>query len=313
MTDCPKFVKCLLNVCPVPSILPLMAGGYLRIGEFSDRVGVSPDLLRAWERRYGLLCPDRSDGGFRLYSDDDVARVGRMAAHLGRGLSAAQAAKFALAPAPADTLGTVPADLTPQEGLEQLEQALYGFDEVAAHDVFDRLLAAYSLESVLRDVVVPYLSRVGGRWAAGEVTIAQEHFASSVLRGRLLSLARGWGVGDGPMALLAAPPGEDHDLALLAFGLVLWRRGWRVTFLGADTPPDALSDAIGRVAPALVVIAAVDPEAMERVGGVLGDLDGSVTAAVGGPGASAAFAQRVGALHLDTDPVTAAERLPVPV
>jgi MerR family transcriptional regulator, light-induced transcriptional regulator len=289
-----------------------MAGGYLRIGEFSERVGVSPDLLRAWERRYDLLCPDRSSGGFRLYSDEDVARVERMADHLRRGLSAAQAARFALDPDQQGGPGPAADALSPQDGLEHLDAALHAFDEVAAHDVLDRLLSSLPLETVLRDVVLPYLARVGARWAEGEVTVAQEHFASSILRGRLLALARDWGTGAGPLALLAAPPGEDHDLALLVFGLVLWRRGWRITFLGADTPPDALSDTVARVGPELVVVATVDPAALERAGEELAALSAGVALALGGPGATAAFAERVGARLLGTDPVTAAEELPSP-
>ena len=70
--------------------------GHLRIGELSRRTGASVDLLRAWEKRYGLLDPDRSEGGFRLYSDDDVARVRAMQAHLVDGLAAAEAARRAL-------------------------------------------------------------------------------------------------------------------------------------------------------------------------------------------------------------------------
>jgi MerR family transcriptional regulator, light-induced transcriptional regulator len=284
-----------------------MIGGYLRIGEFSERVGVSPDLLRAWERRYGLLCPERSEGGYRLYSDDDVARVERMAAHLERGLSAAQAARFARDP---DEAPGTPRSL--DEGLEQLDAALLAYDEAAAHEVLDRLLTAWPLEIVLRDVVLPFLRRVGERWATGELTVAQEHFASSLLRGRLLALARGWSNGDGPLAVLAAPPGEDHDLPLLIFGLALWRRGWRITFLGADTPPDALSDAVERLGAAAVVLAAVDPEALERMNGELAGWGATVALAVGGAGATPALAERLGALLLDTDPVSAAERLPLP-
>ena len=68
----------------------------LRIGELSRRVGVPVESLRAWERRYGLVAPSRTRGGFRLYGEDDVARVLAMRSHLDEGLSAAQATPFAL-------------------------------------------------------------------------------------------------------------------------------------------------------------------------------------------------------------------------
>ena len=290
---------------------PVMNGGYLRIGAFSERVGVTPDRLRVWERRYDLLTPDRSAGGYRLYSDEDVERVRRMTDHLARGLSAAQAARLAALPADGATTETGVADLSIDAALDGLYGALLAFDEVAVHAVFDRLLSAYRLETVLRDVVLPCLARIGDGWADGEVSVAQEHFASGIVRGRLLALARGWGDGTGPSALLAAPPGEDHDLALVVFGLVLWRRGWTITFLGADTPMGALADTVTRLAPTLVVLTAIDPAAMQAVEDEVSALCGQVDVAIAGAGTDPGYAARTGASLLEDDPVTAAERLPV--
>lgn len=286
-----------------------MDDGYLRIGEFSERVGVSPDLLRAWERRYGLLQPDRSSGGFRLYSDADVARVERMTALVGDGLSAAEAARLALVqrkpvrelPA-ADVTG-----LSLETSRARLARALSDFDEQTTHRVIDELLASFNLETVLQDVVLPYLTWVGEQWARGELSVGQEHFASIVLRGRLLGLARGWSVGVGPTALLASPPGEEHDLPLVTFGLSLWRRGWRITFLGADTPVSAVRDAVRTLGPDLVVLAAVRSEPFLAIEDALAALSAEVPVLIGGQGASADFAAAVGADHLDVDPVTAAE------
>ena len=102
--------------------------------------------------------------------------------------------------------------------------------------MLDRLLSDFTLATTLREVVVPYLRQLGDRWEQGDITIAQEHFASNVIRGRLAGLARGGGDGDGPRAIVACPPGELHDLPLLVFGIVLNRRGWRVDYFGASTP-----------------------------------------------------------------------------
>jgi MerR family transcriptional regulator, light-induced transcriptional regulator len=78
---------------------------------------------------------------------------------------------------------------------------------------------------------------VGERWQDGRLSVAQEHFATNLIRGRLLGLARGWGAGSGHRAVLACVPGELHDIGLIVFGLCLRERGWRITYLGADTPP----------------------------------------------------------------------------
>ncbi len=99
-----------------------------------------------------------------------------------------------------------------------------------------------TLETLLREVVLPYLRELGARWERGEASIAQEHFATAVLRGRLLGMARGWGLGIGPMAVLACLPGEHHDLGLIAFGLALRARGWRIVYLGPDTPIETVDE-----------------------------------------------------------------------
>src|SRR5271166_6527979 len=245
----------------------------LRIGELSRRAGVSDHVLRAWESRYGLLQPVRSAGGFRLYSEADALRVGRMQAHLARGLSAAEAARAVLgedsrAGADPGRAGG-PHRAPPEAGAlaGDLRQALDAFDEPAAQAVLDRLVSDLSLAAVLRDVVLPYLAELGERWERGTASVAQEHFASNLIRGRLAGLARGWGNGHGPRAVLACPPGELHDLALLVFGIVLNRNGWRIDYLGMRTPvaePTRTVDA--RRAPLALAGAGATPQIADVVG-----------------------------------------------
>ena len=302
---------------PAPGDGP--APGYLRIGELARRTGTSPELLRAWERRYGLLRPARSQGGFRLYTAADEARIRRMQDHLARGLAAAEAARLAVdAEADAEPgAGTVHgsgAGATAsrpqlQAAAAELAQALDGFQEEQAHAALDRLLAAYRIETILRDLLIPYLHDLGERWARGEVSVAQEHFASNLLRGRLLGLARGWGQGRGPVAVLACPPGEQHDLGLLAFGITLFRRGWRIVYLGPDTPIATLREAAAGVRPSLLVLAGTVPEPFAAHAAAMADLAAQTTVAIAGAGATAELAARTGARLLDQDPVSAAEHL----
>jgi DNA-binding transcriptional MerR regulator len=293
--------------------------GLLRIGELSRRVGVSDHVLRAWERRYGLLKPVRSAGGFRLYSEADEGRVRRMQAHLAGGLSAAEAARAALGEDRGDAAaadGSASVAVERHEGLADragaLALALDELDEPAAQAVFDRLLSDFTVETVLRDVVMPYLQELGERWERGSVTVAQEHFASNLLRGRLASLARGWGHGHGPRAVLACPPGERHDLALLVFGIALNRNGWRVGYLGADTPLEELINTAVDTSADLVVLAAATPERFAGLTEDLTRLAGVVPLAVAGAGAAQTMALPVGTRLLTADPVTEAERLPPP-
>jgi DNA-binding transcriptional MerR regulator len=279
------------------------ANGHLRIGELSRRSGVSTELLRAWERRYGLLRPTRSQGGFRLYSPQDERRVAVMREHLERGLSAAQAARMTL-----DEAERRPDDASALErGADSLSEALNGLDETAAHVALDRLLSSLSVETVLGEAVLPYLRELGDRWARGEASVADEHFASNLLRGRLLGLARGWDQGSGPRALLACAAGEQHDLALIVFGLALRERGWRITFLGSDTPFDSIGDVARTLEPAAVVVAASSPERFAGMESSLRKLARTAPLWIAGPGADAKAAKKAGAWHLDADPLEAAD------
>jgi methanogenic corrinoid protein MtbC1 len=263
-------------------------------------------LLRAWEQRYGLLQPLRSQGGFRLYSSADELRVRAMRRHLSAGVSAAQAARLALA----ETLDDEAVSSTGLAALpDELRAALDRLDEPAAHIVLDRLLASLTTETVLRDVLLPYLRELGERWALGEISIAQEHFASNVLRGRLLGLARGWGNGSGATTVLACAPGELHDLPLMMFGLVLAARGRSVTYLGADTPIATIRETLAELHPERVVISATAGQRLRAAKGELAELSRKVPVALAGAGASARLADEIGATLLGDDPVTAAGRI----
>jgi methanogenic corrinoid protein MtbC1 len=185
-------------------------------------------------------------------------------------------------------------------------------NEPAAQAVLDRLLTDFTVETVLRDVVLPYLHALGERWERGQASVAQEHFASNLLRGRLANLARGWGNGRGPRALLACPPGEEHDLPLMAFGIVLHRNGWRISYLGANTPLEDLTCTAAELQPDLIVLTAVTPERFSGVDWYLSRLARIAPLALAGAGATLAIAQAVGAHLLTADPVTAAELMPPP-
>jgi MerR family transcriptional regulator, light-induced transcriptional regulator len=286
----------------------------LRIGELSRRLGVSDHVLRAWENRYGLLQPVRSAGGFRLYSAADEGRIRRMQAHLAYGLSAAEAARTVLREDGSDSMdlarpaGPDLAASTVSELAAALRQTLDDFDEPGAHAVLDRLLSDLSLTTVLRDVVLPYLAELGERWQRGTASIGQEHFASNILRGRLAGLARGWGAGHGPRAVLACPPGEQHDMALMIFGIVLNRYGWRIDYLGTSTPVEELERAVEATRPDLVVLAAALPETLEPLQPKLAALARSAPLALAGVGATPQIARAVGARLMAGDPVTEAEQ-----
>jgi len=276
-----------------------MSAELVRIGELSRRTGVSPELLRAWELRYGLLEPSRTAGRFRLYSEADVARVRRMRANLADGLSASEAARAALAERPqADSPGL-------EEAADDLARSLEGYDDVGAQGALDGLLAAFSLDVVVREVLVPYLHDVGERWKHGALSVGQEHFISNVIRGRLLALSRGWDRGLGPRAVLASAEGDQHDLPVLLFGVVLRTHGWRITFLGADTPVASLAETVRAIRPDVVVVAGTVRGVFDPIVEQLREVSKDVPLYLAGAAADDDLAGRAEAEHLDGDLVEA--------
>jgi DNA-binding transcriptional MerR regulator len=287
-------------------IPPMSEANVLRIGELSRRSGVSPELLRAWERRYGLLDPTRSKGGLRLYSPDDLERVRNMQRHLESGMAAAEAATLALREKPGQADSP---RIDPSLARVDLAEALAAFDEARADAILDDLLAAATIDTVLSEVLLPFLEELGRRWERGEASVAEEHFASSVLRGRMLGLARGWGRGLGPVALLACLPGEQHDFGAIAFGLALRARGWRIAYLGADTPLETVEQAAVRLEPALVVLSGVSDERVRPIVEPLSALGRRWRVAVGGKAALADDLPGPNLLALRGEPVEEAERV----
>lgn len=282
-------------------------------------MGVRVDTLRAWERRYQLLRPSRSAGGFRLYSGDDETIVRSMLAEIDRGFPPSQAAKLALARSrtpesrsePERSRATEIDGATGAPGrLEslraELSEALRRYDGGRAQELFDVILAEFSLNAVLRDVVLRCLSDIGDAWARGDMTVAEEHFASQLIRERLLALARDWDRGRGPRALLACPSGERHDIGLICFGIVLSRNGWRITFLGPDTPIDALTGAVAALEPDIVVLSATDASRFSSVAARLRAMGSEREILIAGSGATSRVARAIGVAALAEGPVAAA-------
>jgi DNA-binding transcriptional MerR regulator len=270
----------------------------LRVGELARRVGVSPETLRAWERRYGVLRPTRTPGGYRIYGAADQARADRMRTLIDAGWAASQAAR-SIAPAGLEDVGI-------EAVAERLEAALLDLDADTSAALLDHALAAHPLPEVLDAVVLRVLRAVGEGWELGTVSIAQEHFAADLIGGRLRALSRGWDAGTGPRAVLACPSGERHDLGLLSCGLALRDHGWRITYLGADTPGVALGDAVRRIRPAAVVIGVLQSEPLARAAATLATLSAETRVLVGGAGALRVLVDAAAAMPLPDDPVAAA-------
>ncbi len=275
-----------------------------RIKEFAAIVGVQEATLRAWERRYDLLRPERSAGGFRLYSSADERRIRSMQAHMGRGLAAAQAAVLAIAESALDIV----APARPEEQVEELLDAAEAFNATRFDAVLDAAFARGRLPAI-REVVLPVLAEIGLRWERADLTVGHEHFATHLIERRLLALATGWEAGRGRLAVLACPSGERHTLGLICFGLLLADYGWRIAYLGADTPVDQIVGVSESLAPDAVVLCALDSRHLTGSGEAITGLGRHHHTILAGSGASAEVARRLGVHHAGGDPAIVAQAL----
>jgi DNA-binding transcriptional MerR regulator/methylmalonyl-CoA mutase cobalamin-binding subunit len=257
-----------------------------RIRQAASRAGISPATVRMWEKRYGLLRPDRTAGGYRLYSAEDVEVLRGAAALVATGQSIGEVAHRPLHDL-RDAAKSVQTDASaPMRERRAVEQSYDSVIEaaLAAAKELDRegfeaallpVLALAALDPVdaCDRVLLPLLRKIGVEWQAGRLDIAAEHFASSIIRAKLLHyldfLPR---PASGPLVVCACPGDERHELGLLAFAVHAASSGWRVLLLGAGTPfAEAVSAASRRHADLLAVALTMDLSAEEhrRMAGVL--------------------------------------------
>ena len=285
----------------------------MRIGELSRASGVSPDVLRAWERRYRVIRPRRTEGGFRLYSSTDLERVQTMHSLVESGVPASEAARRVLATEPEPTAEADGSDETgagPLAALRgELRTVLRAFDDAGAQRTIDRLFAGYDVETVVTEVLLPELKQLGDEWEQGLATVGQEHFAVHILRARLLALGRAWDRGLGPRVVLACAPGDLHDVSLAMFGLVAHQRGWRVTFLGADTPIKTLLATAETTGADSIVLYSPIEEHMESAARAIANAGARPHIYLAGEGATAEHARLAGAALLTGTPGAAADRI----
>ena len=206
--------------------------------------GLNPATLRAWERRYGFIRPQRSPGGHRLYSEQDIALLKWLLARQAEGLSISRAIQMwhnleescshASQP-PGPAAGAESSTLN--EVRQQWIAACLAFDEPEAERTLSEAFAMTAPEVICTEVLQKGLAEIGARWAAGAVSVQQEHFASALALRRLNTLCSAAATATRPERLLAAcPPGEAHDFILLLVTFLLRRRGWEVVYLGANVP-----------------------------------------------------------------------------
>ena len=292
----------------------------------ATRTGLSPHVLRAWERRYQVVTPTRSEGGQRLYSDLDIERLRLLNRLTDRGHAIGRIAAL-----PLDELARLDreASATDGEGEETSEGHAEGarasveaaiaaaqrYDAAGLQAVLERAAVTQGVPAFLEDVAVPVVERIGHGWAEGTVSVAQEHMATAVLR-RILSWLMGvfevHGVARQAVVakqlLVATPPTQVHELGALLVAVSAAAEGWRVSYLGAELPAGEIIAAArdtGADAVALSIVYDLgEPSLLPALQEVRDGLAEHVPLIVGGAAASRLRrqAEATGAMVVDTLP-----------
>ena len=275
-----------------------MAERTYRIHIAAELSGVRVELIRAWERRYGVLNPQRTPAGYRVYTDRDVALLKRLKKLTDEGVAISEAAK--LLPQLRAELSSEPGAATVtgnghgqnlETWLEAALAAAEAYDQARVSAVVDEVLSALPPLRAFDDVLAPLQREVGERWHAGQLTVAQEHLVTQVVRARLVSLLHAAPNGGRKHAVLACFPDEEHELGLLGVALRLRHSGFRVTLLGQRMPAVDLGRAVAELRPDLVGLSVVNDKGAavfhDTLARVMEALPQGVSVWLGGPAAQA--------------------------
>lgn len=301
----------------------------------AQQVGIATATLRAWERRYGVVSPTRTDSGYRVYAEHDVEILHSMKQLMDQGwqpgLAAQEALRRAVHTDPNTSQAAAPVRNQPRPS-PALDTHALGSDLIAAAAaldtgevtaVLDQLFALNSFETVMTRHVFPALEDLGEAWSDGRVSVAGEHLSShAVMRRLAVAYEAAAAYGHGPRVALGMAPGSRHEIGLLAFAVSARRHGISTDYLGADLPLDdwlSIVDHRDLAAVVLAVPTTADIDGTRAVIGALQERRPGLIVAVGGaeqeqspPGALRLGHDLVAGVETLTSAISAARSRPVP-
>lgn len=221
--------------------------GLFPISAVSTATGVNSVTLRAWERRYGLIKPTRTDSGHRLYTEADIERIRLILQLLDEGIAISRV-KEALRIAAEREHGTAREDSGPWPQYQQtMLRGVAEFDEASLEAVYNEAMSLYPVDVVTRQLLLPLLEQLGQRWDQEVTGIAEEHFFSVYMRNKLGARFHHRNLQNtGPRLVAACLPGEQHEFGLLLFSLAAHSHGYRIVLLGSDLPISQLPAVVKR-------------------------------------------------------------------
>ncbi len=245
----------------------------------AQRTGLSPHLIRVWERRYGTIQPERSGGNQRLYSDTDIERLLLLKVVVDAGHSIGTVASLNLDQlrSLATSVGKPPLIVTqlggarpaaipppsrqPEGFLEAAFAAASSLDTVALEQVLDEASVALGQVALLGQVIAPLVHRIGEAWRVGDLKVAHEHHATAVIRTFLGHSSRALAIHPAaPALLVTTPAGQLHELGAVLVAACASAHGWRVVYLGPSLPADEIVGAVRQSGARAIALSLVHPE-----------------------------------------------------
>ncbi len=234
----------------------------------SERTGVKPVTLRAWERRYDLIQPEREENNYRIYSERDIEIIRWITHRLENSLTISNAVRElgnlrASGIWPEAMPSILPPEpsrkpqIPPKAFADQLYNALIAHDESKAVMIMEAIQSVFDIKIIFFEIFQSCLYAIGDAWYRGEIRIATEHFASSFIQGFLMNLLQAFPVySAAPKLLIGCAPEEFHEIAPLMLSVLLRREGYQVEFLGPDLPVDDLVSYAEDVSPDMIILSA---------------------------------------------------------
>ena len=240
----------------------------------SQMTGLSVHVIRAWEKRYNVVEPDRTDTNRRLYSEEDIEKLKLLndALHLGHNIGGI--ANLSLSelknllskesPGTVELKNGLSSAISSEGSLDEIFseciQAIKNYDAKRLESVLLNSSTRLTQPVLLENLVVPLVYKIGDLWHNGEIRVANEHLASSVIRGFLFNLLESYSFNESaPIVVSATPRGQEHELGALIVGVVAASSGWKVIYLGSNLPAEEIGAVVSYLNAKVVALSIVYP------------------------------------------------------
>ena len=239
----------------------------------SQMTGLSVHVIRAWEKRYNVVEPDRTDTNRRLYSEVDIEKLKLLndALHLGHNiggianLSLSELKNLLSKESQSPTYSgngmvTYGPEVIVEEIISECIEAIKVYNAKQLESILLNASAKLTQPVLIEELIIPLVYRVGEMWHNGEIRVANEHLASSVIRGFLFNLLESYSVSDSaPVVVSATPRGQEHELGALIAGVVAASSGWKVIYLGSNLPAEEVGAVVSHLNARVVALSIVYP------------------------------------------------------